>query len=287
MEPSAIALTGITLVAAIVNGALGYGFSSITVPVALLFLTSRMLNPALVPIEVVLNASVLWVNRRSIPKVWRRTLPIIAALGPGIAAGTALVSFVEPSWLKLITYVTLVPLILLQAAGFRRPIRSERSAGLAFGGALGVIYSVTTISGPPLAVALNNQGLAKQEFRAALGIIRLTESTLTAVAYLYAGLYSRDSMALLIPILPSVAVGIPIGAQLIRRIRPEMFRRICMSFDAWIVGFGLSSVLRLLRIVDSSAAYLVFAAVASVDIWLLYLFFSRLRTVGADESIAA
>ena len=94
-------------------------------------------------------------------------------------------------------------------------------------------------------------------------------------------------MALLIPILPSVAVGIPIGAQLIRRIRPEMFRRICMSFDAWIVGFGLSSVLRLLRIVDSSAAYLVFAAVASVDIWLLYLFFSRLRTVGADESIAA
>jgi uncharacterized membrane protein YfcA len=74
MEPSAIALTGITLVAAIVNGALGYGFSSITVPVALLFLTARVLNPALAPIEVVLNASVLWVNRRSIPKVWRWTL---------------------------------------------------------------------------------------------------------------------------------------------------------------------------------------------------------------------
>src|SRR6516162_1139186 len=223
MEASTTALAGITLVAAIINGALGYGFSSITVPVALLFLTARVLNAALVPIEVVLNACVLWVNRRSIPQVWRRTLPIVVALGPGIAIGTALVSFVEPSWLKLITYVALVPLILFQAAGFRRPIHSERSAGLAFGGALGVIYSVTTISGPPLAVALNNQGLAKQEFRAALGIIRLTESTLTAVAYLYAGLYSRDSMALLIPILPSVAVGIPIGAQLIRRIRPEMF----------------------------------------------------------------
>ena len=30
-----------------VNGALGYGFSSITVPLALLFLTNRVLNPAL------------------------------------------------------------------------------------------------------------------------------------------------------------------------------------------------------------------------------------------------
>ena len=86
--------------------------------------------------------------------------------------------------------MTLLPLILLQAAGFRRPIQSERSAGFAFGGGVGVLYSVTTISGPPLAVVLSNQGLAKQEFRAALGFIRLAESSMTAVAYAYAGLYS-------------------------------------------------------------------------------------------------
>ena len=60
----------------------------------------------------------------------------------------------------------LLPLILLQAAGYRRPIRSERSAGLVFGGGLGVLYSVTTISGPPLAIMLNNQGFAKKDFRA-------------------------------------------------------------------------------------------------------------------------
>ncbi len=51
-----IVLASITFLAAIVNGALGYGFSSITVPLALLFLSNRVLNPALVPIEVVLNA---------------------------------------------------------------------------------------------------------------------------------------------------------------------------------------------------------------------------------------
>ena len=44
-----------TFVAAIVVGALGYGFSSIAVPIALLAVTSRVLNPALVLVEVVLN----------------------------------------------------------------------------------------------------------------------------------------------------------------------------------------------------------------------------------------
>ena len=284
MEPTTIALAAITLVAATVNGALGYGFSSITVPVALFFLTNRVLNPALVPIEVVLNAYVLWVNRGSIQHVWRRTLPIVVALLPGVVVGTMLVSQVNSDWLKFITYVTLLPLILLQAAGFRRPIRSERSAGLAFGGALGVLYSVTTISGPPLAVALSNQGLAKQEFRAALGIIRLAESSMTAVAYAYAGLYSLSSMRLIPVILPSLAIGVPIGAQLIRHIRPETFRRICMSFDAWIVGFGLSGVLRQLHLVESNAAYLLFVSVALLDIWLLYRFFSAPRAVGAASA---
>jgi len=60
----------VTLIAAVVNGALGYGFSSITVPIALLFLTSRVLNPALVLVEVVLNIFVLYVNRRSFGVVW-------------------------------------------------------------------------------------------------------------------------------------------------------------------------------------------------------------------------
>jgi uncharacterized membrane protein YfcA len=287
MEPTTIALAAITLVAATVNGALGYGFSSITVPVALFFLTNRVLNPALVPIEVVLNAYVLWVNRGSIQHVWRRTVPIVIALLPGVVVGTMLVSQVNSDWLKFITYVTLLPLILLQAAGFRRPIRSERSAGLAFGGALGVLYSVTTISGPPLAVALSNQGLAKQEFRAALGIIRLAESSMTAVAYAYAGLYSLGSMRLIPVILPSLAIGVPIGTQLIRHIRPETFRRICMSFDAWIVGFGLSGVLRQLHLVESSAAYLVFVTVALFDIWLLYRFFSALSTASTASASAS
>src|SRR5213083_1585350 len=208
MSPQVVALAFITLLAATVNGALGYGFSAITVPLALLFLTNRVLNPALVLVEVALNAYVLWVNRSALPRVWRRVLPMVLGLAPGIVVGTLILSRVNPGWLRFYTFVALLPLILLQAAGYRRPIRSERTAGLAFGGGLGVLYSVTTISGPPLAVMLSNQGLAKQEFRAALGFVRLAESTFTATAYYVAGMFSSESACLLPYILPSLAVGI-------------------------------------------------------------------------------
>ncbi len=273
MDPNLIALAAITLFAATVNGALGYGFSSLTVPLALLFLTNRVLNPALILIEVVLNAYVLWNNREALGGVWRRVMPMVVGLVPGIAIGTAIVASVSPGWLRLYTYVVLLPLILLQAAGFRRPLKSERAIGFGFGGALGVLYSVTTISGPPLAIMLNNQGLAKKDFRAALGVVRLAESSMTAVAYGYAGLYSLTSVSLIPWIVPSIVLGVPLGAFVIRRVGHETFRRICMSFDAWVVAFGLSRLLQELTLVRSNAAYLVLAGVGLLDIWLLYRFF--------------
>ena len=178
-----IVLVLITFIAATVNGALGYGFSSITVPVALLFYTNRILNPALVLVELVINGYVLFLNRKSIPTIWWRVTPILIGLAIGIAIGSYILFLVQPGWIKFVTYMTLLPLILLQAAGIRKPIRAEKAIGVPFGVGIGTLYSVTTISGPPLALLFNNQGYAKQDFRAALGVIRVAESSLTAVAY--------------------------------------------------------------------------------------------------------
>jgi uncharacterized membrane protein YfcA len=188
-----------------------------------------------------------------------------------------MVSYVRADWLKLGTYTLLLPLILLQAAGYRRPIRAEASAAFPFGTGVGLLYSVTTISGPPLALMLNNQGFAKREFRAALGFVRLAEASFTAIAYAYAGLYTRASFGLTASIVPSLLVGVPVGAWLIHRLDVETFRRICMSFDAWVVGFGISTLLRSLHVVDGGGAYGVLAAVIVADLLLLYRFFSAPR----------
>ena len=269
------ALIAITFFAAFVNGALGYGFSSITVPVALLFHSSRILNPALVLIEVFINLYVLFLNRSALPAVWKRVMPILIGLAPGIALGSYLIASLHPSWLKFGTYALLLPLILIQAAGLRRPIRSEKLFGVPFGAGLGFLYSVTTISGPPMAVLFNNQGFVKKDFRAGLALIRVGESVLTAIAYWHLGLYVTESQSLLWAILPSVLIGIPVGVYAIRRLDAETFRRVCMSFDVWVVGFGLARVLLELKLAQGAAAYGPMLAAGLLDIWLLYTFFSK------------
>lgn len=273
LELGTVVLVAITLFAAFVNGALGYGFSSLTVPVGLLFYTNRVLNPALVLIEVFVNVYVLFINRASIPAVWKRVHPILIGLIPGVAAGSYFLASIHPGWLKFATYTLLMPLILMQAAGLRRPIRSERIVGVPFGAGLGFLYSVSTISGPPLALLFNNQGLVKQDFRAGLGLIRVVESSLTALAYFHLGLFAGQALEITALIVPGVLIGIPLGAFAIRRLNPETFRRICMTFDLWVVGFGLSRVLIELSIAGAPLAYGPMVAAVLLDAYLLTLFF--------------
>ena len=273
-----VVLVLITFVASTVNGALGYGFSSITVPVALLFYTNRILNPALVLVELVINGYVLFINRKSIPNIWWRVAPILIGLVIGVAIGSYILSLVHPAWVKFVTYFMLLPLILLQAAGIRKPIKAERAIAIPFGIGIGTLYSVTTISGPPLALLFNNQGYAKQDFRAALGVIRVGEGVLTGIAYYFIGLYSYDSMEIIPYIVPSVLLGIPLGHYLIRWMDPESFRRICMAFDALVVAFGLSRVLIELNLTTAFTTYSILTIVMMLNAYLLFRFF-RDRTV--------
>ena len=284
LDTALIVLGGIALFAAFVNGAIGYGFSSLTVPLALVFYTNRILNPAVVLIEVFLNLYVLFINRDGVPAVWRRVCPILVGLLPGIAIGAYVLALLQPGWIKLGTYTVILPLILIQAAGWRRPIRSTWLVGVPFGTGLGVLYSVTTISGPPLAILFNNQGLVKNEFRAGLALVRVAELSVTALVYYQLGLFISESANLLLVFIPSVLVGIPLGAYFMRHVDSETFRRICMSFDAWVVGFGLSRVLLELNLMASPWAYSVMAVTILIDVYLLVVFFTRRKAVAERAS---
>src|SRR5215470_1127069 len=107
LDTASIVLAGLTLFAATVNGAIGYGFSSLTVPLALLFYANRILNPAVVVIEVFINSYVLFINLSGVPAVWKRVFPILIGLLPGIAVGASILESLEPGWIKFGTYAVI------------------------------------------------------------------------------------------------------------------------------------------------------------------------------------
>jgi uncharacterized protein len=282
---SALLLIAVTsLVAATVNGALGYGYSSITVPISLLVTTNRILNPALVLVEVVVNLFALFLGRRSIRRVWPQVAPVAFGILPGVLAGSLILASINSDWAKLITYSTLLPLILIQAAGLRFPIRRIRAIGVPFGSGVGLLYSLTTISGPPLALYFNNQGMTKDDFKVALAITRSIESISTLIAYTALGMITAESAALVPYLAPGVLIGLPVGFALITHIEPETFRRVCMSFDAWLVGFGLSRIVARLELLPVVWAFQLMTIAVVIDILLLRAFFrGRARKRAASD----
>ncbi|HEX5059610.1 MAG TPA: sulfite exporter TauE/SafE family protein [Kofleriaceae bacterium] len=274
-----------SLGAATVNGALGYGYSSISVPIALLVVAGRVLNPALVIVEVVINLYALAINWRSVPRVIKRVIPLAIGLVPGVIGGALLLGSVAPSHVKLVAYGVLLPLILLQASGKRWPIRNERRASVPLGGGVGLLYGLTTISGPPLALFWNNQGLEKNDFKTALAVVRSIESICALLAYAYLGLLTRDSASILPWIAPGVLIGFPLGHWLVRRVGIETFRRVCMSFDAYLVSFGFARVLTAAGIAPA-LAYGVMVVTAIIDTKLLLAYFRPVAEKTVDPATA-
>jgi uncharacterized protein len=259
----------LALGAALINGGIGYGFSSIVTPIAIFWYSNKVLNPALVVVEVVVNVALLLRERRFIRSTWPRAWPVASTLLPGVILGTVGLTYLAVNDVKLVVYATLLPLVTLQLLGVSRPFKNERLGGAAVGPGIGFLYALTTISGPPLALFLRNQGLSKDEFRCTIAQVRVTESSLTLTTYLvFSGLFGANlvtvpALSLLPYLFIPVIIGVPIGTLFLTRVSPEFFRRFVMAVDGIVVSYGLSRVLVTVNVLSSVAGYMLLVLLAA------------------------
>jgi uncharacterized protein len=250
--------------AAVLNGAVGYGFSSTVTPLALVWYSNKVLNPALVIVEVCVNVALLTRERKHISATWSRARPVVTTLLPGIILGSIGLAYLAVNDVKVIVYIVLLPLIGAQLWGVYRPFRNERRTGAAVGPGIGFLYALTTISGPPLALFLRNQGMSKNEFRCTIAQIRVAESSLTLGTYLVfdqffgTNLVSLPALSLLPYLFIPVLVGVPLGTLLLGAVSPEFFRRFIMAVDGVFVSYGLSRVVVVLNWVTSNQGNVLF-----------------------------
>jgi uncharacterized membrane protein YfcA len=274
MDPSTIWLAIVALGAATINGAIGYGFSSILTPIAVLWFSNKLLNPALVSVELLVNVTLLFRERAYIPATKARALPVVKTLLPGVLLGTIGLTYLAVNDVKVVVYLVLLPLVIVQLLGLRRPFTNERRGGSAIGPGIGFLYALTTISGPPLAVFFRNQGLTKNEFRCTIAQVRVAESSMTIVTYLLfteflgANLVSAPSLGLIPFLLVPVLIGVPLGTWLMGRVSRDVFTRFVMAMDGLVVSFGLSQVVIKLKWVSTTVGDVVFGALAAVVIAL-------------------
>jgi uncharacterized protein len=237
-----IALLLVVGVAALVNGTIGYGFSSILTPIALLWMSARLLNPAVILVELGVNGVLLVRERQYVRQTFPRVRPMIYGLVPGVIVGAFLLSSIAPNSVRFLVYASLLPLIVLQIVGLRKVILNERPFGTALGASVGTLYALTTISGPPLALFWRNQGMAKGEFRCAMAQLRCAEGSMTVGAYALFALFTPTSLGLVPIMFVPVLVGVPVGTLILAGFTRDFFSRIVMAADGVLVTFGLVSV---------------------------------------------
>ncbi len=289
MDTSSLWLALVALLASTINGAIGYGFSSIVTPIALLWFSNKVLNPAVVTVELLVNVTLLIRERAYIPATKARAMPVVRTLLPGVLLGTLGLSYLVVNDVKVVVYVVLLPMVVVQLLGLRRPFTNEQRTGSLLGPGIGFLYSLTTISGPPLAVFFRNQGLSRNEFRCTLAQVRVAESSLTLATYflftefLGAKLISAPSIELIPFLIVPILIGIPLGTWLLGRVSRDVFTRFVMAMDGLVVSFGLSQVLLKLKWVVSAVSDLIFGAIATVVVALAA--YSLYRLPGAQKLV--
>jgi len=289
MDLSSFYLAVVALGASIINGGIGYGFSSIVTPIALLWYSNKILNPAVVSVEVLVNIALLIRERAYIPATRGRAMPVVLTLLPGVLLGTLGLSYLAVNDVKVVVYVVLLPMVVVQLLGLRRPFSNESRSGSILGPGIGFLYALTTISGPVLAVFFRNQGLSKNEFRCTLAQVRVAESCMTLTTYflftefLGANLISAPSLGLVPYLLIPVLIGVPLGGWVLHRVSRDVFTRFVMAMDGLVVSFGLSQVIVKLNWVGSTASDLVFGALGAMIVALAS--YSLYKLPGAQKLV--
>ncbi|HEY8770859.1 MAG TPA: sulfite exporter TauE/SafE family protein [Thermoleophilaceae bacterium] len=232
-----------TLVGAVAQSATGFGFALIAGPALFAVLdpheavTLLAILGALLSVLVISDAG--WTRVR-----WRAILPMLAAALPGLGLGLLALELLPKAGLQLGVGVAVLLAGLFQLRRQTPPPReSTGSVGLGSAGLAGVTSGALTtslgVSGPPLVLWLEAEGLRPAELRASLsaGFLGMNVAG-GALLLAVSGSRAAPGVGLVLPLLGLVAAGHVAGAIAFRRLPEHAFRTAVLGL---VVAAGLAS----------------------------------------------
>lgn len=232
-----------TLIGASVQSATGFGFALILSPAILALLEPYEAVTALLVLGFALNLLLLFGAGGEPAAIrWRAVGPMLLAALPGLGAGLLLLAVVSKPALQLAVGAAVVAAAIVQARGVPEPAAAGRDPTLrsacAVGLASGALTTSTTVSGPPIVLWLQSQGVASAELRASLAASFLGLSVAGAALLAAGGVLALEP-AVVLPLLAVTAVGHLLGARAFRGLAPARFR---LAVLALVFAAGVASL---------------------------------------------
>lgn len=232
MELSVLILLGVIVifVAGFTQGLTSFGFALIATPILGQIIPLQQTVPIVVILSLCTNGIVFagCYKHADIRKIWLLILSSLLAA----PLGTYLLLFLSADILKLATGVVIVLVAALQLAGKTFPIKRDRLAYLPVGAASGLLNGSISMSGPPVALFLSNQGVGKETFWANISVYGIFLNIVTILTYLYGGLLTPETLHYTAWFVPSMLVGVFVGIRALKKLNEQRFKRIAL----WLIA---------------------------------------------------
>ncbi|HUX67491.1 MAG TPA: sulfite exporter TauE/SafE family protein [Terriglobales bacterium] len=217
--PTSIALLcGVVFLATLVRSSFGFGEALVAVPLLALRWPLRQAAPLAVLVSVTVAGVILLRERQRVH--WGSAAGLLAATLAGLPCGLLLLTTVASAAVKLGLGAAILAYALwaLVAPAPPPPPRHQRAALLLCGFAAGVLGGAYGMNGPPLVVYGSLQRWPGPQFRATLQAYFLPASLLGLLGFGWAGLLTPAVWRDYLVALPALALALPLGGRLHRRL---------------------------------------------------------------------
>ncbi len=217
----------IVLLAGFVQGLTSFGFALISMPLLVKLIPMQQAVPVVVALSLFTNVAVLYSSRKHIriKQIW----PLLAASLLAAPLGTYALLYVPANALKLGAGLLVAVVSILMLSGKSFPL--GRLAYVPVGAVSGFLNGSISMSGPPVALFLTNQGLDKMTFRANITAYALILNIITIGTYAYEGLLNETAMKTVGWAVPALIIGVVIGIKAVGRLNDKLFKTIAL----WLI----------------------------------------------------
>jgi len=236
----------VALAAALVKGAIGFGFPTLATPLLTLFLDVKTAVAVLILPNMVMDALQL-ARRGDVGPTARRFASLLASGAVGTVIGTRLLVTLPSALVTLVLGGFLLLFVLLGVARVAPRVRPGWEWWLSpiVGLIAGAVGGITNVPGTPLAIYFYALGLTKHQFVGAVAFSFLVYKAAQLGATAWYGLLTWPLLGASLALTVAALGGFRVGLRLQDRLEPEAFNRAVLAFlaalGAWLVIRGLGS----------------------------------------------
>jgi len=223
---------------AFIQGAVGFGFSLVAVPLLALLMPLKEIVPMMVLFSLVLNIMV-WVQLQG--HVDKKKMALLISMGLiFIPLGIYSLKILPESLIQISVGLLVILAALGMLADYKIHFRNPYVAFALTGALSGILNGSTSLSGPPVILMLSNDGMDKAQFRKTLATYFMTLNLFSLPMFLAGGMVNRDLLFRSASLLPGVFVGVLIGIKFGNRLKENVFRSITLVL---ILVMGVMTIL--------------------------------------------